>query len=187
MDDSFEVTKRRVWQRDGNRCQECGIRVAARGGAKPQTHHMIPRSAGGSDDAGNLVTLCQPCHATKLGHTFMLPQTQVEDYPQYIKWFLWDLSTNLLAYAAAYDPMRPPAAPTVLAMLASSIKILQNVNGLVAQCEQQGIGSGEMRLPRSLEEERQELESIIVGLRLAWHSHHTQRALDHIIGNGERA
>lgn len=161
--------------------------MAARGGAKPQTHHMIPRSAGGSDDASNLITLCQPCHATKLGHTFMLPRTLVEDYPQYIKWFLWDLSTNLLASAAAYDPMRPPSARPLLQMIASSTKILDNVGDLVAQCEQRGIGGGERPLPRTVEEEHQELEGIISGLRLAWQSHHVQRALDGIIRDGDRA
>ena len=148
MNDSFDIVKRQVWERDRYHCQECGILVAQRGGAKPQTHHMIPRSAGGSDDSENLITLCQPCHATKLGHTFMLPRTAVEDYPQYIKWFLWDLSTNLLSYAAAYDPMRPSSGSTVLTMLASSKKILDNVSVLAAQCESRGIGRGEMSLPR---------------------------------------
>jgi hypothetical protein len=186
MDECFENVKRQVWARDAYRCQECGIPVAVRGGAKPQTHHKVPRSAGGTDDPDNLITLCQPCHSTKLGHTFMLPRTPVEDYPHYIKWFLWDLSTNLLAYAATYDPMRPPAPLTALRMLASSRKLLESVSDLAVQCENRGIGSGEMPLPESVDQERRELEGIITGLRIAWSSHHTQRALDDIIRNAER-
>ena len=187
MSDLADAVKRQVWARDGYRCQECGILVAVRGGAKPQTHHQVPRSAGGTDDLENLITLCQPCHATKLGHTFMLPRTPADDYPQYVKWFLWDISTNMLAYAAAYDPMRPPAAPTIVKMLVGWKVLLDNVSDLAAQCERRGIGSGEMPLPRSFEEESHELDSIIAGLRMAWKSHHVQRALDDIIRDGHQA
>ena len=99
----------------------------------------------------------------------------------------WRAAKNLLAYAAAYDPMRPPSARSVLQMIQSSAKTLENVGELIAQCEQRGIGAGEMPLPRSIEEERQELEDVIAGLRLAWQSHHVQRALDAVIRDGDRA
>ena len=42
--------------RDGYRCQHCGS------GKDLQVHHIIPRSQGGSDRPGNLVTLCRRCH-----------------------------------------------------------------------------------------------------------------------------
>ena len=28
----------------------------------PQTHHIVPRAAGGTDDPANLIALCFPCH-----------------------------------------------------------------------------------------------------------------------------
>ena len=49
-----------VLARDQNRCQGCGC-VCAQGEA--DVHHLIPRSAGGGDDPGNLITLCDGCHA----------------------------------------------------------------------------------------------------------------------------
>jgi hypothetical protein len=186
-EDPFDAIKRQVWARDGRRCQECGIPVAVRGGAKPQTHHMIPPSAGGPDDPANLITLCQPCHATKLGHTFMLAQTSADDYPQYIKWSLLDLATNLQAYADAYNPLRPPPAHAVIKMLDLSKRALDNVEGVAVECERRGIGSGEIPLPGNYDEEQRELEGIIAGLRIAWQSHHMQRALDDTIRDGKRA
>ena len=54
-----------VWRRDQFRCGECGVAVGGRHGCKPQTHHMVPKAAGGTDDPSNLITLCFPCHATK--------------------------------------------------------------------------------------------------------------------------
>lgn len=49
-----------VLERDDNSCVACG---EACSGSEAHVHHLIPRSAGGSDDAGNLITLCAACHA----------------------------------------------------------------------------------------------------------------------------
>ncbi len=49
-----------VLRRDGFRCRQCGISCRR---LDADVHHLIPRSAGGSDDPGNLVTLCDGCHA----------------------------------------------------------------------------------------------------------------------------
>lgn len=45
-----------VRKRDGGKCRCCG---------KPgnQIHHIVYRSHGGKDDAGNLILTCGDCHA----------------------------------------------------------------------------------------------------------------------------
>jgi 5-methylcytosine-specific restriction protein A len=81
------LIRRLVWQRlqpmivrrDRYRCQDCGVNFGARkrkvydptlrrgkGGYRWESlevHHIIARSAGGSDHPGNLKTLCPSCHA----------------------------------------------------------------------------------------------------------------------------
>ena len=47
--------------RDGYCCVDCGADVRA----ELDVHHRIPRSAGGTDGPGNLVTLCDGCHAVR--------------------------------------------------------------------------------------------------------------------------
>src|SRR5690606_24117865 len=49
-----------VLARDGHACRSCG-NVCAQGEA--DVHHLIPRAAGGPDEASNLITLCDGCHA----------------------------------------------------------------------------------------------------------------------------
>src|SRR6476469_10647830 len=46
--------------RDNHRCVECGISCRD---ADADVHHLLPRSAGGTDEPSNLVTLCDGCHA----------------------------------------------------------------------------------------------------------------------------
>lgn len=61
--------RREVYRRDGYACALCGdVRHL-------QIHHILHRSEGGTDDAWNLITLCDKCHAIAHGHTFI-----VEDY-----------------------------------------------------------------------------------------------------------
>ena len=55
----FENTKAMVLNRDGYSCQHCHGR---RGDRKLEVHHIRYRSQGGSDDSGNLITLCHSCH-----------------------------------------------------------------------------------------------------------------------------
>jgi len=50
------ATKRKVWERDGQRCIICGNH-----NAMPNAH-FIPRSKGGLGIEQNIVTLCQECH-----------------------------------------------------------------------------------------------------------------------------
>jgi 5-methylcytosine-specific restriction endonuclease McrA len=55
---------KRVLERDGWRCQECGALENL------QVHHRIKRSAQGDDALGNLVTLCAYCHMAEHGQLF---------------------------------------------------------------------------------------------------------------------
>jgi ATP-dependent DNA helicase RecQ len=54
-----------VLHRDNYRCAECGTPCGA---TEADVHHLLPRSAGGTDEPSNLVTLCDGCmlHHPKL-------------------------------------------------------------------------------------------------------------------------
>jgi 5-methylcytosine-specific restriction endonuclease McrA len=54
--DSYRALCRKVLERDGWRCQQCGRATEL------QVHHIRFRSALGDDDLDNLVTLCSECH-----------------------------------------------------------------------------------------------------------------------------
>jgi ATP-dependent DNA helicase RecQ len=60
VEQDWRKTRESILRRDGFRCVECG---------KPcnpdeiDIHHLLPRSAGGSDEPSNLITLCDGCHA----------------------------------------------------------------------------------------------------------------------------
>src|SRR5215472_15247627 len=49
-----------VLRRDNYKCLECGTPCRA---AEADVHHLLPRSAAGTDEPSNLVTLCDGCHA----------------------------------------------------------------------------------------------------------------------------
>lgn len=49
-----------VLRRDNFKCVECGMQCNR---AEADVHHLLPRSAGGSNEPSNLVTLCDGCHA----------------------------------------------------------------------------------------------------------------------------
>jgi ATP-dependent DNA helicase RecQ len=51
-----------VLLRDNHQCVECGTRCRD-ADADADVHHLLPRSAGGTDEPSNLVTLCDGCHA----------------------------------------------------------------------------------------------------------------------------
>jgi hypothetical protein len=48
--------RRKALERDGYRCANCG---AASG---LEVHHIVPKGRGGSNQLGNLKTLCEDCH-----------------------------------------------------------------------------------------------------------------------------
>jgi 5-methylcytosine-specific restriction endonuclease McrA len=51
----------RVLERDGWRCQKCGLLENL------QVHHQIKRTQLGNDSVANLVTLCAHCHMEEHG------------------------------------------------------------------------------------------------------------------------
>lgn len=55
----FENTKAMVLNRDGYTCQNC---KGKHKDSKLEVHHIVFRSQGGSDEEGNLITLCHTCH-----------------------------------------------------------------------------------------------------------------------------
>lgn len=187
--------RRKVIERDGYRCQECGIEVGRRRGLEPNVHHMVPRSSRGADEEANLITLCLPCHSAKLGHTFMLTKDlKDEAILQYIKYVLWEISLNLLGYTDMLDPRRFPAPSRVLSHITKCQEALEEVRKLAEICQAKGIGTGEIDLREDLSKEMQNVEGIIAGVRIAWTSHYTARSLDEIFhsskfrdGEGYRA
>jgi hypothetical protein len=181
----FETARRDVWERDGYRCQECGLAVARRSGLLPNTHHVVPKAHGGGNTSDNLITLCLPCHVSKRGHEFMLAKVRADQDPQYIKWYLWEISTNLLALANAYDPRRPWSSSAMTETITGWQQALDFVKDLLKACVRDGIGAGEITVPRTFNDEQRELEEVITGLRIVWKSHHVQRALDDAIAAGE--
>ena len=54
----------KVFKRDGFRCIYCG-RTVKEHGTTLQVDHIIPRSKGGSNDFGNLITACFECNQGK--------------------------------------------------------------------------------------------------------------------------
>lgn len=51
--------RRQVYDRDGRRCKHCSTTE------RLSIDHVIARANGGSDDIGNLQTLCMPCNRRK--------------------------------------------------------------------------------------------------------------------------
>lgn len=59
--------RRKAWlifQRDDFRCIYCG-KSSVEDQVKLEAEHVVPRSAGGQDVAGNLVTSCRECNRSK--------------------------------------------------------------------------------------------------------------------------
>lgn len=57
-----KFSRRNVYQRDGYRCQYCGVKKPAR---ELSYDHVVPRSAGGRTGWDNVVSACKPCNSRK--------------------------------------------------------------------------------------------------------------------------
>ena len=57
-----EVIFNLLVDRDGDKCQECGVALGFDNG---QVDHVIPASLGGADDMSNFQLMCGPCNASK--------------------------------------------------------------------------------------------------------------------------
>jgi 5-methylcytosine-specific restriction endonuclease McrA len=62
---SWWTIRRRILERDRQRCQRC---AAHRAGTPLAVHHKLPRSRGGTDEDSNLTALCFACHALVHDH-----------------------------------------------------------------------------------------------------------------------
>lgn len=51
--------RQQVLERDNHTCQECGQKLK-----RLETHHILARRYGGTDDLDNIITLCHKCHTT---------------------------------------------------------------------------------------------------------------------------
>lgn len=54
--------KKRIRERDGHQCQECGAQPSDDGQTELEVHHIRPFSDGGPTVDENLITLCKQCH-----------------------------------------------------------------------------------------------------------------------------
>jgi len=64
----WEDVSTEILNRDDYTCQRCGHQSgphADDSGRVLQTHHVVSKSEGGSDNADNLTTLCLPCHGVQ--------------------------------------------------------------------------------------------------------------------------
>ena len=165
-----------VLRRDNYRCRECGIRVILGKALKQHTHHIQPKSAGGPETLDNLITLCEPCHTTKLGHMFMLSDLPSNSYPGFIKWLIRDIAINLLFYSEYLDPKDFPARQ-VAADLQMTVKALRKIFSLFELCPSGGSEIDWTRKPSS----ESELYDVIEGLKISYWSHEYQRGLDEIL------
>lgn len=65
--------KFRILERDGFRCVYCG-RTSYEDAVKLHLDHIVPKSNGGADTAGNLVTACQDCNLEKRDRLLKEPE-----------------------------------------------------------------------------------------------------------------
>ncbi len=65
--DAYSELHRAVLERDGWRCQICGVRRGL------EVHHIQFRSRAGCDEEQNLMTLCSNCHGQVHGRHEPLP------------------------------------------------------------------------------------------------------------------
>ena len=59
---NWATQRRKVLERDGYRCQNCGELGGPHGNVRLEVHHIVPRRNGGTHKIGNLRTLCKDCH-----------------------------------------------------------------------------------------------------------------------------
>jgi 5-methylcytosine-specific restriction endonuclease McrA len=74
FDEEFLEVRTAVLKRDGYRCVNCG-----QTGTELHVHHIIPRSEGGTNDLGNLVTLCGKCHSIQDAKGHKLIQKRIDE------------------------------------------------------------------------------------------------------------
>ena len=169
-----------IWRRDKFRCQDCGVAVGGTG-CKPQTHHVVPRSRGGTDQPENLVTLCFPCHCLRAsaGHYALLANRTREESVDFVKWLTWELATNLLGLAEWMNPRRFPADQVV-----SDLRGWRDtLNKIIEEAEVVGReGSKHLVRHAALSSDpsdgNRRVDAVLEGVRIAWFSDIIEGYLD---------
>ncbi len=59
---NWDSIRKKVYERDGYTCNNCGARGGPHGPAELHAHHGVPLSKGGSNKLSNLQTYCVDCH-----------------------------------------------------------------------------------------------------------------------------
>jgi hypothetical protein len=165
-----------VVQRDGYRCQECGVRVGKNvlgrlKGLQFHAHHKVPQSKGGKDTPDNLVTMCVVCHATKgsRGHRLLFSRAAKRNLGDFVIWFLRDFGMESLAYSETLDPQDLPSKE-VQRVLES---VAQTCRTLVEDLRSVTTEGRKFPLPS--------LADVLPGLEIGWRAHLTERHLDQLL------
>lgn len=58
----WDSRRKRVYRRDGYKCQNCGSKGGPKGDTELHAHHIVPKAKGGSHKISNLKTVCKDCH-----------------------------------------------------------------------------------------------------------------------------
>lgn len=66
-----------ILERDGYRCQYCGLTRAD--GAILEVDHKVPRARGGADRMSNLITSCRDCNRSKRDKPLVIPPLKRPD------------------------------------------------------------------------------------------------------------
>jgi len=155
-------------------------------GCKPQTHHIVPKSAGGTDHPDNLITLCFPCHCFRAsaGHFALLANRTPDESIDFIKWLTWDLATNLVGLAEWMNPRQFPADQVV-----SDLKGWRKIfDQIIEQAEEVAREGSKHLVPHAelapdISDMDRRVNEVLEGVRISWFSDITQRYLDRELRN----
>lgn len=98
--DNWNELSKAAKRRDGRRCVRCGS-------TKPplHAHHVISLSRGGSNDIGNLITLCEDCHSRE--HPHMHQTKQKRGRTPKGNWQAKKTTTEILPWSFSETPAPP--------------------------------------------------------------------------------
>jgi predicted restriction endonuclease len=58
----WESRRKKVYERDDHKCQNCGRGGGEHGNVELHAHHIVPKSKGGTHKKSNLISVCKQCH-----------------------------------------------------------------------------------------------------------------------------
>ena len=88
-DAEWRILSLRVEARDRGLCRVCGCKTTKAGVGHPslwrQVHHIVYRSAGGTDDLSNLIDVCGLCHEAEHQHRISITGTADDLHVEHIE------------------------------------------------------------------------------------------------------